>query len=98
MIWSSKRIKMVTLSSAEAEYVAACEAVKEAAWLTHLFTWTGLSPLRTRLLVDNLPAIHIAQNPVCHSRIKYIQLGYHYIREAVQNKLVTLGILTQRSN
>ena len=27
---------------------------------------------RTRLLVDNQPAIHIAQNPVCHSRIKHI--------------------------
>ena len=50
----------------------------------------GLSPLRTRLLVDNQPAVHIAQNPVCHSRIKHIQLGYHYIREAVQNKLDTL--------
>ena len=88
--WSSKKIKMVTLSSTEAEYVAACEAVKEAAWLTHLFTWMGLSPLRTRLLVDNQPAIHIAQNPVCHSRIKHIRLDYHYIREAVQSGLVDL--------
>ena len=88
--WSSKKIKMVTLSSTEAEYVAACEAVKEAAWLTYLFTWMGLSPLRTRLLVDNQPAIHIAQNPVCHSRIKHIRLDYHYIREAVQSGLIDL--------
>ena len=78
--WSSKKIKMVTLSSTEAEYVAVCEAVKEAAWLTHLFIWMRSSPLRTRLLVDNQPAIHIAQNPVCHSRIKHIRLDYHYIR------------------
>ena len=85
--WSSKKIKMVTLSSTEAEYVAACEAVKEAAWLTHLFTWMGLSPLRTRLLVDNQPAIHIAQNPVCHSRIKHIRLDYHYIREACSERV-----------
>ena len=28
---------------------------KEAAWLTHLFTWMGSSPLGTRLLVDNQP-------------------------------------------
>ena len=53
--WSSKRIKIVTVSLTE--------AVKEAAWLNHLFTWMGLSPLRTLLLVDNQPAIHIAQNP-----------------------------------
>ena len=71
MIWSSKKIKMVTLSSTEAEYVAVCEAVKGAAWLTHLFIWIGLLPIRTRLLVDNQPAIHVAQNPVCHSRIRY---------------------------
>ena len=55
VIWSSKKIKVVTLSLTE--------AVKEAAWLNHLFTWMGLSPLRTLLLVDNQPAIHIAQNP-----------------------------------
>ena len=35
-------------------------------------------------------AIHIAQNPVCHSRIKHIRLDYHYIREAVQSGLVDL--------
>ena len=41
-------------------------------------------------MVDNRPAIHIAQNPVCHSRIKHIRLDYHYIREAVQSGLVNL--------
>ena len=53
--WSSKRIEIVTLSLTE--------AVKEAAWLTNLFTWMELSPLGTRLLVGNQPAIHIAHNP-----------------------------------
>ena len=38
VIWSSKKIKVVTLSLTE--------AVKEAAWLNHLFTWMGLSPLK----------------------------------------------------
>ena len=39
---------------------------------------------------DNQGAIAIAKNPVDHSRTKHIDIRFHYIREAVQDKLITL--------
>ena len=36
--WSSKKLELVTLSTAEAEYVAQTHASKEAIWLRRLLT------------------------------------------------------------
>ena len=36
--WKSQKQRLVTLSSTEAEYVAASEAAKEAKWLRHMFS------------------------------------------------------------
>ena len=60
--------------------VSLTEAVKEAARLSYLFTWMGLSPLRTLLLVDNQPAIHIAQNPSLSQPDHAYPVGINYIR------------------
>ena len=58
IVWSSKKQKTVTLSSAEAEYIAATDAVCEAIWLRRL-----LSDLQqkieepTVICCDNMSAI-----------------------------------------
>lgn len=52
--WSSQRQKLVTLSTIEAEYVAAATAVKEIVWLRQLLSDLDckLSSL-TKLYIDN---------------------------------------------
>lgn len=55
--WSSQRQKLVTLSSTEAEYVAAASATKEAVWLRKLWNDLRCCDDPISLSVDNQNAI-----------------------------------------
>jgi len=42
------------------------------------------------LFGDNTSAISIATNPLHHERTKHIEVDFHYIRELVQDKILSL--------
>ena len=42
------------------------------------------------LYCDNLNAINISKNPIQHSRTKHIDIRHHFIRDLVEDKIVTL--------
>lgn len=80
--WSSQRQRMVTLSTTEAEYVAASLATREALWLRQLLNDVGLTCKGpTTLKVDNQSAIRLVKNSEYHKRTKHIDIQYHFIRE-----------------
>ena len=55
--WSSQKKELVTLSTAEAEYVAATHATKETIWLRHLKgDLSAPIPTATTLFCDNQAA------------------------------------------
>ena len=39
---------------------------------------------------DNLSAINISKNPIQHSRTKHIDIRHRFIRDLVEDKVVTL--------
>lgn len=83
--WSSQRQKIVTLSTTEAEYVAAAGAAKEAIWLRKLLNDLELlSEEPVCLFMDNMSAIRLVKNPEFHKRTKHIDIKYHFIRERVE--------------
>ena len=85
--WYSKKQAIVTLSTCEAEYVAASSAVCHAVWLRSLLKeMKCLQKGATKLCVDNKSAIALSKNPVYHERSKHIDVRYHFIREQVKNK------------
>ena len=43
---------------------------------------------------DNLSAINISKNPIQHSRTKHIDIRHHFIRDLVEDKIVTLEHVT----
>ena len=89
--WSSKKQAIVTLSTCEAEYVAANSTVCHAIWLRNLLNYLGFSQeIPTEILVDNRSAMALAKNPVFHERSKHIDTRYHFIREHVKNGEVKL--------
>lgn len=82
--WASQRQRLVTLSTTEAEYVAAATAAKEAVWLRKLLKDLGrMGDDPIVLFLDNQSAIRLVKNPEFHKRTKHIDIKYHFIREKV---------------
>lgn len=89
--WSSKKHGMVTLSTAEAEYVALSLATQDAVWLQCLLTDIGVIFSKpVTLMEDNQGTISIAKNPLYHSRTKHIDIRYHYVCEAIKEGTIDL--------
>ena len=42
---------------------------------------------------DNSSAIDISKNPIQHSKTKHIEIRYHFIRDLVERKIVSLGYI-----
>ena len=76
----------VSLSTAEAEYIAAGSCCAQLLWMTQTLKYYGLVPL----LCDNESAIKIAHNPVQHSRTKHIEVRYHFIWDHVAKGYIDL--------
>ena len=73
-------------SICEAEYRAVAQGVIEILWLKSLLSELGYSCTQTLVLwCDNLVAKSMAENPVFHSRTKYIEIDVHFVREKVEN-------------
>jgi len=95
--WKSQKSSTVALSTTEAEYIGACEASKEAIWITRLVN--DVSPNQARrqtapnpclIYGDNQGAIALVENPRSHQRTKHIDIRYHFIRQAYQKNLIHL--------
>jgi len=82
--WTSQKQRVVSLSSCEAEYIAAASSACQGVWLTRLIAdLTGEKMQKFRLLMDSRSALELSKNPVYHERSKHIDARYHYIRECV---------------
>ncbi len=84
--WSSRKQELVTLSTAEAEYVAATHAAKEGIWLRRILGELFPPVLPTTILYcDNQAACKLATTNNFHARTKHIDVRYHFIRQAIED-------------
>ena len=86
--WSSRLQATVAVSTAEAEYMSAVQAVKEALWLRKLMTDIGAKLETVQLYSDNQAALSLLKNPIASARSKHIDVIYHFARERVARKEV----------
>ena len=89
--WSSRKQATVAKSSTEAEYVALSFATQEAIWLRRLLRSIGCSAdSTTTIYEDNQGAIELSRNPKHHNRTKHIDTSFHFTRERVVSKEVSV--------
>jgi hypothetical protein len=90
VVWLSKKQSTVALSTAEAEYMAMSAAVQEVIWVKQLMKEMGCrvkEPMN--LFCDNQAAVSLSSHTsVPHTRTKHIDIRHHYVRAAVQSRLI----------
>jgi hypothetical protein len=84
--WASKKQPIVTISSAEAEYVAGTSAACQAVWMRRILKDLMHNQEEpTTIYCDNKSTIALSKNHVFHKKTKHIDTRYHFIRELVNN-------------
>jgi hypothetical protein len=93
--WASRKQKSVALNTAEAEYIAACDACTKAVWLRKLVS--GLSDQvldSTVIYCDNQSCVKLSENPMFHDRSKHIEIKYYFLHDRVQRGEVVLQYIS----
>ena len=98
--WASKLQPIVTLSSAEAEYVALASEVQEVKYLRQLMEELGSRQVDSTLIYeDNRACILIAANESSSAgRCKHIHVKFRFTAEAIQRKEIKIQYIPSKLN
>ena len=89
--WRSSRQGGVTLSSSEAEFVAASQAGQEVVYLRELLKGFGHPQKKpTEIWEDNASCIMMSENPTNRDRSRHVDVKVHYLRDLVRDGHVKL--------
>ena len=97
--WRSRGQRSVTLSSSEAEYVAASETVTEMLYIKQILEGMGETvslPMKVRM--DNVGAIYMVKNQAPGQRTKHVDIRFSYVKELVENGSLEVEFVRSESN
>lgn len=93
--WYSKKQSVVALSTAEAEYVAAVEAIKEMIIVTRLGEELEICQNPYLLKVDNQSAIKMLKDETSQKRTKHMDVRFRFLEEKLLNEFKVEYIETE---
>ena len=96
--WSSRRQRVTTTSTAEAEYTALAAGIQELIWANQVLYTLG-APQERPLVVysDNQAAIFMAKNPSINAATKHIDVKLHFIRDFITDGLIDVRYIPTAS-
>ena len=53
-------------------------------------------PSAPKLFCDNVGAIYLSANPVFHSRMKHVEIDFHYVREKALKRDLQVSFLSTK--
>jgi len=89
--WSSKKQPIVTLSTTEAEFVAAASCATQAIWMKRILEKLSQSQSQClTIFCGNSSTIKLSRNPVMHGRNKHIDVRFHFLRDLTKKGIIEL--------
>ena len=86
--WLSKKQNSISLSIVEAKYIAVKSCCMQLLWISKC-----LKTMELNMHYDNSSAINISKNPVLHSRTNHIEVHHHFIKDLIEEKVVSLKFI-----
>ncbi|GJW08805.1 retrotransposon protein, putative, ty1-copia subclass [Tanacetum coccineum] len=99
--WKSSKKDIVTDSTCESEYIAACKASKEAIWMKNFIGDLGVVPTvqdPIEIFFDNESVVALTKEPKDHEKSKYIEIKYHFVRSKVEEGHVIMKHIRSEDN
>ncbi|GJU15662.1 putative ribonuclease H-like domain-containing protein [Tanacetum coccineum] len=99
--WKSSKQDTVADSTCESEYIAACEASKEAIWMKNFIGDLGVVPIvqdPIEIFCDNESAVALTKEPKDHGKSKHIERKYHFVRSKVEEGHVIVKHIRSEDN
>ncbi|KAI5344393.1 hypothetical protein L3X38_012270 [Prunus dulcis] len=93
--WRSKKQKVVSRSSAEAEYCGMAQGMCELQWFRRLLRYLGFGPWKPMdLYCDNKTAIAIEHDPMQHDCTKHVEVDQHFVKEKLDAKIISFPFIS----
>ena len=88
--WFSKKQTSITLSTAKPKYISAESCCAQILRIKYQMEDYGIKFSYIPIRCNSTSAIQLTKNPILHSRTKYIEIKYHFIRGHVKEGNIDL--------
>nr|KYP44586.1 Retrovirus-related Pol polyprotein from transposon TNT 1-94 [Cajanus cajan] len=96
--WVSKKQPVVSLSTTEAEFIAAALCACQCVWLRRILEHLDHYQVgATVMFCDNVSTIKLSKNPVLHGRSKHIDVRFHFLRNLCNDGVIELNFCSTKN-
>jgi hypothetical protein len=97
--WRSKSQKAVAMSSAEAEFYACGEAVKEVPFVAQILLFLGIDlELPVQVWIDNVGAIFMSENQTSSTRTRHMDCRWWFVSDMQEQGLIKIDFVKTKDN
>nr|GEV87095.1 hypothetical protein [Tanacetum cinerariifolium] len=99
--WKSSKQDTVADFTYESEYIAACEASKEAIWMKNFIGDLGVVPTvqdPIEIFYDNESVVSLTKEPKDHGKSKHIERNYHFVQSKVEEGHIIVKDIRSEDN
>lgn len=91
VLFSREKQPVVTLSTTEAEFLAAASCACQAIWFRRVLGNIGhRQKSKTVIHCDNSSTIKLSKNHALHEKSEHIDVRFHFLRDFVRDEVIEL--------